>query len=129
MDCREEAKNELREYSAKKLSVESLERKIAELDGRIDLATGKKQESYLLKKQSMEARLSWVKTWLEGVDYCLDQMTEDEMTVLNGFFIERKKGHISALSEELGVGASGLYKLREKALTKFAKVMFGGVEI
>ena len=129
MDCKEEAKKELKAYRMKKLSLTSLKRQIRELDGRIDLATGELQESYLLRKRRMEAQLLSVKQQLANIDYCLGKLSYPEKTVLYGFFVDKRKGHLDMLGRELRLGAAGLYKLRDKALLNFATVMFGGEEM
>ena len=129
MDCKEEAKKELKAYRMKKLSITSLKRQIRELDGRIDLATGELQESYLLRKRRMEAQLLSVKQQLANVYYCLGKLSYPEKTVLYSFFVDKRKGHLDMLGRELRLGAAGLYKLRDKALLNFATVMFGGEEM
>ena len=129
MDCKEEAKKELKAYKLKKLSIASLKSQIHELDGRIDLATGDLQESYLTRKRCMEARLLSVERQLANIEYCLDIMTDRERSVLFGFFVDKQKGHLDIMGRELNIGAAGLYKLRDSALLKFATVMFGGEEM
>lgn len=129
MDCKEEAKRELSLYRDRKFSVVSLESKIQELDRWIDLTTGDLQESYRLRKQSMEARLSMVKNWLENMDYCMEKLSAPEKTVLTGFFVDKEKGHLETMGAMLKLGPAGLYKLRNRALSKFATVMFGGIDM
>lgn len=126
MDCKEEAKKELKAYRLKKLSVTSLKSQIRELDGRIDLTTGDLQESYLLRRQRMEAQLLSVMQQLENIEYCLGNLPYSERAVLNGFFIDKRKGHLETMGRELNLGAAGLYRLRDRALLNFATVMFGG---
>lgn len=129
MDCREEAKKELKAYKLKKLSIISLERQIRELDGWIELSTGEVQESYLQRRQRMEAQLLAVRNQLDNVEYCMSTLNNAEKTVLDGFFVDRRKGHLDIMGEKLRLGHAGLYKLRDRALLKFAMVMFGGEEI
>lgn len=126
MDFRKEAIGELGQYNARKLSVLSLEKKIRELEGRIDLATDDLQESYRFKKHRLEAQLSWVKFWLESIDYCLMAMTDSEREILEVCFMSEERGRVTAFATERGVTMSGMYKQRDKALSRFVSVMFGG---
>ncbi len=128
MDCKREAENELRLYNIRKLSVVSLEGKISELDARIDLTTDEKQESYRYRRQRMEAQLSWIKRWLAGIDYCLEALSDEEKTVIDEFYINRNKDSIGVLMKKLGVCQSCVYKHKEMAISKFATMMYGGVE-
>ncbi|MBR6772331.1 MAG: hypothetical protein IKM29_02945 [Clostridia bacterium] len=77
----------------------------------------------------MEAQLLSVKQQLANVEYCLGKMNDNEKTVLYGFFVDKRKGHLETMGKKLNLGAAGLYRLRDRALLKFATVMFGGKEI
>ncbi len=129
MDCKREAESELRLYNVRKLSIVSLEGKISELDARIDLATDNMQESYRYRKRKMEAQLSWLKRWLKGMDVCLGALPEEDRAVLDAFYINRGKDSIPRLMKKLGVCLSSVYRYRETAITRFATVMYGGVQI
>ena len=129
MDCKREAESELRLYNVRKLSIVSLEGKISELDARIDLATDNMQESYRYRKRKMEAQLSWLKRWLKGMDVCLDALPEEDRAVLDAFYINRGKDSIPRLMKKLGVCMSSVYRYRETAISRFATVMYGGVQI
>ena len=76
-----------------------------------------------LKRQLKEAGL-----WVSQVDEALDILSDEEKMVLERLFIHPVKGAMSALSEQLNIDKTTVYRRRDKALRRFTIALYGAVE-
>ena len=59
----------------------------------------------------------------------LDALSEQERRVLEGFYVDRQRGHVERLCEELCVEKSKIYQIKDDALRKFTMACYAVVEI
>lgn len=59
----------------------------------------------------------------------LSGLTDEQRKILEMFYIDRPRGHVEALCEELFLEKSRVYALKEEALKKFTIACYGIVEI
>ena len=66
---------------------------------------------------------------VETMEKALSELTDDERTVIDGFFINRRNGYLCALCDELNCEVSNVYKLKNKAMVSLARRLLGIVEL
>lgn len=134
----------LRDYSAKKAALESLPAEISRLEadyGRIRSAVtdatpiqggGNMREDLLLSniclREELKQRLADTREWLATMDKALVELTDEERLVLGRFYISPHKGSVDRLCEELGIEKAGVYKRKDKAVRRFAVILYGCTE-
>lgn len=139
-----EAIAKLKDYSAKKNAAANIPEEIARLEDdfkHIRSATtdstpvdggGNKREDMLLSNICLRAEL-WhqlndVERWIATMDGALAKLDASERLVLERFYITPHKGSIDRLCEELAIEKATVYRRKEAAVRKFAKVLYGGIE-
>ncbi len=142
INLKKEILDELRRYEARKQSISSLRNRISMLAdnfGRLRRAQanvdpvqggGSYMEEHLLNNMVEKDRLmenlrvtSKVVKWLEQG---LNTLTAEERLVLEYFYINRLEGYREILCERLSVEQSKLYHLKDQALEKLTRVLYGG---
>ena len=68
------------------------------------------------------------KILLELIEMGLASLDDTERLVLDRFYIDRPKGHVERLMEELNYEKSRVYEIKNQALYKFTIAMYGIVE-
>lgn len=66
---------------------------------------------------------------VELIEKGLAALTEDEKRILERFYINRSKGYVERLCDELFISKTELYRQKEEALKKFTMVCYGIVEL
>lgn len=56
-------------------------------------------------------------------------LTEEQQTILEMFYIDRPRGHVEKLCEELFLEKSRVYALKEEALKKFTIACYGVADL
>lgn len=144
MDWKSEAILKLKEYSAKKVSIDNLTEEIRELqyrrrsmkspsaDGAPVAGGTTKREDMLLNtlvmQKELEENLRIVTRWVRRVEKALGELTEEEKTVLSRFFIYPEKGAAERLSIDLGIDIKTVYWRRTQAIRKFTLALCGCLE-
>lgn len=144
MNCLKEAEYKLRDYNAKKNSLASTAEQIAMLeaestcvrsaaaDGTPVQGGGNCREDAMLNNIAMRTELQTAheitKAWLHTVNGALGALTSDERHILDRFYINRQKGHVEHLMDELHVEQAQVYRRRDKALRKFTLALYGVTE-
>lgn len=139
-----EAESKLRDYSVKEQSLESVTERISQLnlemscvrsatmDGTAVHGGGNGREDALLNNIAERDELQRVKAntteWLEWVNGALTALSGAERDLLDKFYIDRRKGHVERLCEEMHVEKSEVYRRKEKALRRFALALYGTTE-
>lgn len=139
-----EAESKLRDYSVKEQSLESVTERISQLnlemscvrsatmDGTAVHGGGNGREDALLNNIAERDELQRVKAntteWLEWVNSALTALSGAERDLLDKFYIDRRKGHVERLCEEMHVEKSEVYRRKEKALRRFALALYGTTE-
>ena len=141
MDWTVLAKEKLKEYSLKKVSIENLTDEIKELqyrrrsirsaisDGSPVAGGTNKREDMLLNtivlQKELEENLRIVTRFVRGVENALDELSEEERTILERFFIHSEKGAAERLAMELGIDVKTVYHRKDRALNRFTKALYG----
>lgn len=144
MNWVKEAESKLRDYSAKEQSLESVTERITHLnlemscvrsattDGTAVHGGGNGREDALLNNivERDELKRVMVSTteWLEWVNSALTALSDADNKLLDGFYINRRKGHIERLCEEMHLEKAQVYKRKDAALRKFTLLLYGVTE-
>ena len=140
-DC---AIQDLRKYKYLKASMESIPERMEALCCRFESAKGaatdkvpvkgglSRYEDNLIDIIVEKERLKYLyranKTLLDLIERGLDSLDKTERLVLDRFYIDRPKGHVEKLMEELNYEKSRVYEIKDQALYKFTIAMYGIVE-
>lgn len=144
-DWKFKAKDKLRDYMAQKNAVNSLPHEIRRLEEEavsIKAATtdstpvqggGSTHEDRILSnivyRQEAESMLKRAKLAVQFVDAALAQLSDDERRVLELMYIDRQRGAINRLREELCLeDERSVYKRADKALKHLTIAMYGATE-
>lgn len=144
MNWKREAADRLRDYNAKKASLSAIPLELCRLESeftRIRSATadgtavrsgGNHREDILLaniiQRGELKIQLEEIKVWVRVVEDALAELDEMEQTVLDRFYINRRKGGADHLCEELHLEKSRVYEIKDRALRKFTLAMYGAME-
>lgn len=87
------------------------------------------QEDRLLtaiaKKDELEADLKATALHVEDMDRLLECLEYDDRRVVTLMFVQRERGAVQKLMEELGYEKSQVYRLRDRALRNLATLRWG----
>lgn len=139
-----EAESKLRDYSAKAQSLESVTERITQLnlemscvrsatmDGTAVHGGGNGREDALLnniaeRDELQRAKLSTTE-WLEWVNGALTALSDTDKNLLDKFYVNRRKGHVERLCEEMHLEKAQVYKRKDAALRKFTLLLYGVTE-
>lgn len=145
MNWQEESIQRLRDYEARKQALANIEeeRKACELrahsiraartDGEPVKEGGNKREDALInnivKRDELAVSLEIAEREVAVTESALRMLTEEERRILYIFYINRPRGHVELLSDELCVERSRVYELKDIALRKFTLACYGVVDI
>ena len=110
--------DELKEYNMRKMASENIARRLWLLRGQEDK---NQNEEYIMLTQ----RLYRIEQLLSITKSGLDALTPQERVVLEEFYVNRKDGYIADLCRMLCVEKSTVYRIKNAAISKFAKIVFG----
>ena len=141
MDWKSEAIDKLKQYEAKRESLEIIPKQIAEIDAtmtsirsvRIDgvpvKGGGNGREDLMLNCIARKDELRWslerVQNWMEIVDRGLSVLGSDDRLVLDRFYIHPEKYAADRLAGDLGIDVKTVYARKDKALRKFTVALYG----
>lgn len=139
-----EAESKLRDYSAKEQSLESVTERITQLnlemscvrsattDGTAVHGGGNGREDALLnniaERDELERANLSTAEWLEWVNGALIALSDTDKNLLDKFYINRRKGHVERLCEEMHLEKAQVYRRKEAALRKFTLLLYGATE-
>ena len=94
---------------------------------------GNKREDALLsniaKRQELEFNLKIAEREAEITAQGLAILTQEERKVLYTFYISRPRNHVEKLCEELNFEKTRVYEIKDIALRKFTRAVYGVVEL
>lgn len=144
MDWKKEAMDKLRQYTAKKQSLNSIPEEIRQLESElvsIRSATGdgtpmpgggSRREDMLLnnivRREELERTLEQAKLWVALVDAGMEILNDNERLVLDRFFVHPEMGAADRLAGDLGLDIKTVYRRRDAALRRFTLSLYGAVE-
>lgn len=96
-------------------------------------SSGNKREDALItniaKRQELERNLKIAEQEAEITAQGLATLTPEERKVLYKFYINRPRRHVEELCEELNFEKTRVYEIKDIALRKFTRAVYGVVEI
>ncbi len=144
MDWKFEAIDKLKGYGAHKRALENIPDELARLksayqhirSARTDstpvVGGGNTREDVMLSnivhRQELELTLRQAKLWVAVVDRALAILDDEERLVLGRFYIQRGKGNVQRLCDELRLEQSSVYRRRDSALRHFTLALYGITE-
>ena len=142
MNWIKEAESKLRDYAAKEQSLSSVTERIAQLQAEMTCVRsattdstavhggGNCREDALLnnivERSELERARDLAVSWLEWVNKALRALTDRHL--LDVFYINRHKGHVERLCEEMNIEKSQVYNRKNAALRKFTISLYGVTE-
>ena len=145
MYWKNEAINKLRIYKAKKTALENIPNQIEALtiestalrssarEGSPVSGSGFTKEESLInnivERDELTQNYDIVKLQIEAIEKGLSVLEEDELLILERFYINRRTGFLERLCEELHLEQSQIYRKKDAALRKFVTAMYGVQDI
>jgi hypothetical protein len=80
-------------------------------------------------REELKNNLEIIKQEIDITEKGLDVLTETERLILTRFYINRSKGYIERLCDELFISKTELYRQKDEALKRFTMVCYGIVEL
>lgn len=80
-------------------------------------------------REELQNNLNILRHEISITEKGLEALTEDERKILTLFYINRTKGYIDRLCEELFISKTELYRQKDEALKRFTKLCYGIVEL
>lgn len=85
--------------------------------------------SNIAERDQLKKNLVITRREVAQVEEALSKLSETDRLVLERFFINRHKGHVERLCEELNCEVANVYKLKDRALIEFARRLYGQVNL
>ena len=144
MNWKKEAVSLLKDYPARKKSLNNLKERYTMLENeminlrsmqqdRIPVkgALSSTQEQFInsiAEQEQLQFNYRMVKQQLDWVDRGLSSLNAEERMILEGFFLSSAEHAKDDLMDKLCVERSTLYEMKDKALRKFTISMYGLLE-
>jgi ArpU family phage transcriptional regulator len=136
----------LRDYEARKEAIDSLTEQISLLEDKftairsattdstpVQGGNENRREQMLIHniatREELQKNLELTKNEVEITEKGLAALTETERRILTRFYINRTKGYVERLCDELYISKTELYRQKEDALKRFTTVCYGIVEL
>lgn len=145
MNWKQESKEELREYEAKRVALESIPIDIAQLRSEMSRLGGgssssipvkgggsrweDRQINLIVKCDKLETSLTYARSWVEKVERGLSVLSPEEKLILDRFYIHPAKGNVDRLCGDLHLEKSAVYDRKDAALRKYTLARYGCAEI
>lgn len=138
---RRQAESDLREYEAKKKSLENIPDQIRELEEKMTSIRsqtadsvsvkgggGSRDDAYLnniVARDRLQANLEDSRRFVSRVSNAISILTEDEKEVLRRFYMVPEKGAAYNMAAEKHVDHKTVYRWKDDALDRFTIAMYG----
>lgn len=136
----------LRDYEDKQRAVINLTEQIKVLDEKLTAirsattdstpvqgGTDNKREEMLIyniaTREELKKNLDIIEHDLSITENGLNALTDTELKILTRFYVNRSKGYVERLCDELFISKTELYRQKEDALKRFTMVCYGIVEL
>ena len=144
MNWKREAGNDLRSYPERKAACENIRERIKILEEQFTSLHGistdtpvmggmSRQEEKMLdnisEREKLSSSLKITEDLVRLTEKGLDVLEKRERQVLEGFYFERSDNNVERLCRQLNVEKSTLYRIKDSALVKFTRALYGVVEI
>lgn len=145
MDWKIEATDKLKQYEAKRQSLQVIPLEIAQIESTmtgirsartdsiaIRNSGGNARENMMLscivRKEELQRNLEQAELRVEAVTAALDALSDDERKILDRMYIHREKKAADRLAGELFVDIATVYRWKDDALRKFTIALYGCTE-
>lgn len=131
MDWRKIAEDDLRHYREQKLGYEHTCEQIKEINAKIEKLSaegkmgGDRMMDACAKRDKLILARDAIEPLVRRMDESLALMNEMERKILEHMYINKEKGALDRLCEELYFEKSRIYQIRNEALRKFTVAMYG----
>lgn len=142
MDWKIEATDKLKQYEAKRQSLQIIPLEIAQIESTmtgirsartdsiaIRNSGGNARENMMLscivRKEELRRNIEQTELWVQAVTAALDMLNDDERKILDRMYIHREKKAADRLAEELFVDLKTIYRWKDDALRKFTIALYG----
>lgn len=144
MNWKNESCDELREYEAKRVALESIPADLAQIKSNMTRIGGSscsvpvkgggsswedRQINLIAKRDKLETSLTYVTDWVKKVERGLSVLSDEERMILDRFFIHPAKGNVDRLCGELNLEKTAVYERKDAALRKYTLARYGCTEI
>jgi len=144
MNWKQESKDELREYEAKRKALENIPADIAQLRAEMAKLGGgsssipvqgggsrweDRQINLIVKCDKLKTSLAYTRYWVKKVERGLSVLSPEERMILDRFYINPAKGNVDRLCGDLHLEKSAVYERKEAVLRKYTLARYGCVEI
>lgn len=144
MNWKQESKEELREYEAKRISLESIPAEMAQLRAEMSRLGGSnnsvpvkgggsrwedRQINLIVKMDKLETSLVYAQNWVRKVEKGLSVLSLEERLILDRFYINPAKGNVDRLCGDLHLEKSAVYDRKDAALRRYTLARYGCAEI
>lgn len=136
----------LRDYENKKAAVVSLTEQIKILEDKfktirsattdstpVQGGNGSHREQMLINnistREELKNNLKITKHEITITERGLEALDETEKKILTRFYINRSKGYVERLCDELFISKTELYRQKDEALKKFTSACYGIIEL
>ena len=136
MDWKKETIDELRKHGIRRAAVGSLRQRIdiletdfgrlkaVQTDRGVSRGGGSAAEdrliNNLMERERLTDQLQITKAYIRWMETALQQLSPEEVTVLEYFFIDRPADYVDQLCERLGCEQAQVYRIKERALRELA---------
>lgn len=83
----------------------------------------------IAERDTLKADLTATQREVDLMDGALSKLSEVEQRVIDYAYINRRKNYIEQLCEELGYERTQVYRIKDAALIKLARKLYGKVEL
>lgn len=144
MNWKSEAIDKLKQYEAKKHSLENIPKEIERLESEMEgirssasdggLAgggSGRRDDTYLsniVHREELGRQLEQADKWVALVDAGLELLNAEERLILDRFYIHPEKGAADRLAGDLRIDIKTVYRRKDAALRHFTISLYGGTE-
>lgn len=144
MDWKSEAVDKLKQYEAKRQSLEIIPMQLAEVESamssirssRTDAVSvvgggGKKDDrllSCIVQKEELQRNLGRAQLWVDEVSRALGILKPEERKILERMYIIGDRYAVEDLASELIIDTKTVYRRKDSALRKFTIALYGVVE-
>lgn len=84
--------------------------------------------SIVVERARLIDNLHSVRRRVEATERGLAVLDDEELRVLESFYIAPRKGHVEKLMDELKYEKSHIYRLKDRALGKYTRAVYGAVK-
>ena len=143
-DWKQEAKEELRDYEAKRNATQNMPEEICQLESQMMKLGGSSNSApvkgggsnwedrminLIVKIDNLKTSLKYAEEWVAKVENGLAVLNAEERLVLDRLHINPAKGNLDRLCGELCLEKSAVYERRDKALRRYTLARRGCVEV